>query len=220
MAGDRFQFITYSDDNRGTVIKSDDQKNKKSNGTGVTNGNVVFDSPVDNLGRQNCNFLFRASQYSDHMMYSVSKTKRVVGGHSYYQMSGRDANFRIRCRIPVIPGFRYRITTVGYKYGSNSTYYGYFYVGADSLDANFNPIRKDKAGTFNYGGALATRMNKGQFRYSNIMEGYNSTSQNSHQKFDPGAKYFDLYVLASHQSKYSSTGRVDLYGINVQLDFD
>ena len=29
MAGDRFSFLTYSDDNRGCVIKSDDQKNKK-----------------------------------------------------------------------------------------------------------------------------------------------------------------------------------------------
>ena len=220
MAGDRFQFMTYSDDNRGIIIKSDDQKNKKADGTGVTNGNIVFDSPVDNLGRQNCNFLFRASQYSDHLMYGVNNTKRVVGGHSYYNMSGRGAQFYIRCRIPVIPGFRYRITTVGYKYGSNSTAYGYFYVGADSLDANFNPIRKDKAQTFNYGGVSTARPGKGQFRYSNLMEGYNSTSQGSHQKFDPGAKYFDLIVLANYNSNSSTTGRVDLYGINVQLDFD
>jgi len=46
MAGDRFTFITYSDDNRGTVIKSDDQKNKQANGTGVVNGNLQFDSDV------------------------------------------------------------------------------------------------------------------------------------------------------------------------------
>ena len=219
MAGDRFMFMTFSDDNRGTVMKSDDQKNKKSDGTGVTNGNIVFDSPVDNLGRQNCNFLFRASQYSDHMMYDVKNTKRVVGGHSYYLMEKAEATFKIRCRIPVIPGFRYRITTVGYKYGSSSTTYGYFYVGADSLDANFNPIRKDKATSFNYGGTRIARPSKGQFRYTNVMEGYNSTSGSDHQKFDPGAKYFDLYVLASHQAKTTSA-RVDIYGINVQLDFD
>lgn len=46
MAGERFTFTTYSDDNRGTVIKSDDQKNKKSNGTGVVSGNIQFDSDV------------------------------------------------------------------------------------------------------------------------------------------------------------------------------
>mgnify|MGYP001238860361 FL=1 len=46
MAGDRFTFITTSDDRRGTVIKSDDQKNKQANGTGVVNGNFQFDSDV------------------------------------------------------------------------------------------------------------------------------------------------------------------------------
>ena len=46
MAGDRFTFITTSDDSRGTVIKSDDQKNKQANGTGVVNGNIQFDSDV------------------------------------------------------------------------------------------------------------------------------------------------------------------------------
>jgi hypothetical protein len=46
MAGDRFTFTTYSDDNRGVVFKSDDQKNKKSDGTGVTAGNIQFDSDV------------------------------------------------------------------------------------------------------------------------------------------------------------------------------
>ena len=29
MAGNRFSFVTYSDDNNGCVVKSDDQKNKK-----------------------------------------------------------------------------------------------------------------------------------------------------------------------------------------------
>ena len=46
MAGDRFTFITTSDDSRGTVIKSDDQKSKQANGTGVVNGNFQFDSDV------------------------------------------------------------------------------------------------------------------------------------------------------------------------------
>jgi microcystin-dependent protein len=50
MAGDRFTFITYSDDNRGVVLKSDDQKNKKSDGTGVTAGNIQFDSPIHGVG--------------------------------------------------------------------------------------------------------------------------------------------------------------------------
>jgi len=50
MAGDRFMFISYSDDNRGLVIKSDDQKNKKSNGTGVVKGNIQFDSPIHGVG--------------------------------------------------------------------------------------------------------------------------------------------------------------------------
>jgi len=50
MAGDRFMFITHSDDNRGLVIKADDQKNKKSNGTGVVQGNIQFDSPIHGVG--------------------------------------------------------------------------------------------------------------------------------------------------------------------------
>ena len=50
MAGDRFTFTTYSDDNRGVVFKSDDQKNKKSDGTGVTTGNIQFDSPIHGVG--------------------------------------------------------------------------------------------------------------------------------------------------------------------------
>ena len=50
MASDRFMFMTYSDDNRGLVIKADDQKNKKSNGTGVVQGNIQFDSPIHGVG--------------------------------------------------------------------------------------------------------------------------------------------------------------------------
>lgn len=50
MAGDRFMFVTHSDDNRGLVIKADDQKNKKSNGTGVVQGNIQFDSPIHGIG--------------------------------------------------------------------------------------------------------------------------------------------------------------------------
>ena len=47
MAGDRFTFTTYSDDNRGTIVKSDDQKNKKSDGTGVIPGKLIIDCPVE-----------------------------------------------------------------------------------------------------------------------------------------------------------------------------
>jgi len=50
MAGNRFSFLTYSDDNRGCVIKSDDQKNKQANGTGVVQGNIQFDSPIHGIG--------------------------------------------------------------------------------------------------------------------------------------------------------------------------
>ena len=50
MAGDRFMFMTYSDDNLGVVIKSDDQKNKKANGTGVVKGNIYFDSYIHGKG--------------------------------------------------------------------------------------------------------------------------------------------------------------------------
>ena len=47
MAGDRFTFIAYSDDNRGCVIKSDDQKNKKADGSGVVDGKLIIDCPVE-----------------------------------------------------------------------------------------------------------------------------------------------------------------------------
>jgi microcystin-dependent protein len=47
MAGDRFTFTTYSDDNRGTIVKSDDQKNKQANGTGVIPGKLIIDCPVE-----------------------------------------------------------------------------------------------------------------------------------------------------------------------------
>ena len=47
MAGDRFTFTTYSDDNNGCVVKSDDQKNKKSDGTGVIPGKLIIDCPVE-----------------------------------------------------------------------------------------------------------------------------------------------------------------------------
>jgi microcystin-dependent protein len=43
-------FMTYSDDNLGVVIKSDDQKNKKADGTGVTKGTIYFDSYIHGKG--------------------------------------------------------------------------------------------------------------------------------------------------------------------------
>tara|TARA_B100001093_G_scaffold175973_1_gene168796 strand:- start:6291 stop:6959 length:669 start_codon:yes stop_codon:yes gene_type:complete len=46
MAGDRFNFTTASDDARGVILRSDDQKNKQANGSGNTNGQIHFDSDV------------------------------------------------------------------------------------------------------------------------------------------------------------------------------
>ena len=47
MAGNRFSFVTYSDDNNGCVVKSDDQKNKKADGSGVVDGKLIFTCPVE-----------------------------------------------------------------------------------------------------------------------------------------------------------------------------
>lgn len=208
----RYKWEVYSDKHRGAIMKATDNDNNK-------NGHITIDSPTNFVFRNNCEFLLNPSVPCDNVMYSkVGITPQWSSG--YIQMKGKSSSVLLSSRIPVINGFTYRVTVSGQKMTGSSSSYGTFYCGVHSLDANYNGIYKDKAKTYNYGTANALRPS-GEFKYSGTYNGFNSTSGSNLNKFDPGAKYFDIILIANYNgTQTSSKLETRIFGVHVTLDHD
>lgn len=105
----------------------------------------------------------------------------------------------IRLRVPVEPDSKYYVRAKIRKTVGD----GGFYLGAVSLDNDYNELKTDKAEAYNYFVASNKKIQAGS---SEIIEGtisgYNTTSGNDPKKFDPEANYFDLVVIANHQTTH------------------
>lgn len=118
--------------------------------------------------------------------------------------------FVVATRFPIAVGMKYKVSISLRKVSGTGT----FYCGVDSLDANFKRIHADKASSYNYGTMNAKSLSTGTSAqvFSGTYQWFNSTSGSDRNRFDPGAKYFDVVVITNYQGK--GTSRV--YGLNVQ----
>lgn len=242
---DNYNLNIDGDSKRGNTISS--IKNNTSNSNHL--GKVQFDSPVDHQFRNGLNFLFNANIPSDDILYNVSSGIERNWDKGYIAMKGHASNMKLKCRIPILGSFQYKITITGDKLHSGAAAYGRFYCGVQSLDDNFNAISKDNATSFNYGVADSVYPSYSPnpdkkdhsynpFRYSGFFSHFNNpetsakpghgSTANSrhHNRFDPGAKYFDIYVLANYWSggsgdNYTTSAdklETRIYGITVSAN--
>ena len=146
---------------------------------------------------QKTNYFVLGNQDWTSLIYSIT------GGTATYSavdrgvvLSGISCWIKIRIRMPVDPESTYVVRAKVKKKSGNGT----FYIGADSLDANFNSITTDTATSYNYFGALAATITAGQSQYfEGTISGYNLPSEGSPNRFDPEAKYFDLVIIGNYQ---------------------
>jgi hypothetical protein len=104
---------------------------------------------------------------------------------------------KIRTRVPVHPDRLYRVKAKVRKLSGDGT----FYIGAISMDQNYNELSTDQARTYNYFGALNVTITAGNTYYAEgVISGYNAPTDNNHNRFDPEAKYFDLVIIANYNA--------------------
>jgi cytoskeletal protein CcmA (bactofilin family) len=101
---------------------------------------------------------------------------------------------KINTRIPVDPESRYWIRSKVKKTVGD----GKFYIGAISLDNNYEEISTDTANSYNYFGASAQPILSGMTEVvEGSISGYNLATEGFADKFDPEAKYFNLVVICN-----------------------
>ena len=118
--------------------------------------------------------------------------------------------FFVSTRFPIAVGMKYKVSISLSKISGTGT----FYCGVDSLDANFNSIKNDKATSYNYGTMSGRSLSTGSNAqvFSGTYQWFNSTSGTNHNRFDPGAKYFNVVIITNYNGK----GTSHVYGLNVQ----
>lgn len=130
-------------------------------------------------------------------VYSAADRGVLVSGISNW--------FRVRVRMPVDPESLYFVRAKVKKKSGNGT----FYIGAISLDENYNELSTDQARLYNYFGALGVSIAAGSTYYAEgTISGYNATTEGSHNKFDPEAKYFDLVIICNYRATTTPTETV------------
>ncbi|EQC50352.1 hypothetical protein M899_2545 [Bacteriovorax sp. BSW11_IV] len=116
--------------------------------------------------------------------------------------------FLINSRIPIDPKGSYRVTVRAKKIDGTGT----FYVGADSLDANFTSIKADNENSYNYFAAEAYNLAAGStYTASGVISGHNIAGGTGDNKFDPGAKYFNVVIIAN----YNGTGNSVIESVEI-----
>lgn len=109
--------------------------------------------------------------------------------------------FSIKARMPIDPKGVYRATVRVKKLDGTGT----FYVGASSLNDNYNDIKTDLANSYNYFAASNHNVPVGTtYTASGTISGHNLTTEASHFKFDPGAKFFDILIITNYGGSGSS----------------
>jgi hypothetical protein len=115
--------------------------------------------------------------------------------------------FSLKCRISIDPKATYSVSVRARKLvdtvwepdgpGGNTDL---FYVGALSLDENFEYMQTDNASSYQYGVAKAEELKvaDGVQTYTGLFSGYNLASEGDHNKFDPEAKSFDLRFITQY----------------------
>jgi hypothetical protein len=130
------------------------------------------------------------------MLYNTNGTVAYDSLEDGVAFSGGVQTF-IRCRMPVDPESYYYIRAKVRRVSGN----GAFYIGADSLDDSYTSIHTDGANSYNYFGAAGEQVAIGQTKYfSGLISGYNATTDSDHHKFDPGARYFDLFLICNYNT--------------------
>ncbi len=118
-------------------------------------------------------------------------------------------DYFIKTRIPIDANATYKATVRVTKVDGT----GNFYLGARSLDDTFSNVATDTASSYNYFGANAQAVAAGTTQtFTGFISGFNTTSTGDHNKFDPGAKYFDLIVIAN----YGGSGNSIIEMVEVQ----
>jgi len=201
MAGDRYRFTAHSNDVKGAELIAHDQ-NKTSEP-----GHIHVASPMSGTGFARGSFHLGKQDWTPWIKhYSGSKPKYVGDA-----MECKNSTwFRVATRFPIAVGMKYKVSIALRKVSGSGT----FYCGVDSLDANYNSIFKDKATSYNYGTMLNKSLSTGTSSqlFSGTYQWFNSTSASNHNRFDPGAHYFDVVIITN----YKGTGTSRVYGLNVQ----
>lgn len=122
-------------------------------------------------------------------------------GTAFYNETVKGVEFNkegwhfINVRIPIEPDTKYRVIAKVKK----SVGDGAFYLGAVSLDNDYNEINTDQAGSYNYFGAKSRAITSGNTEIiEGVIGGYNTTAGTDHNKFDPEAKYFNLVIITNY----------------------
>ena len=103
--------------------------------------------------------------------------------------------FTIKVRMPIDPKGVYRATVRVKKIDGTGT----FYVGANSYDGDFNELRTDGSNMYNYFAASNHNVPAGTtYVASGTISGHNLPADTNRNRFDPGAKYFDLVIITNH----------------------
>lgn len=136
------------------------------------------------------------------LVYFGANTVSYDATNRGVKISGANAWVKIRARIPVHPDRVYRVKAKVKKLSGG----GNFYIGAASLDSNYNELNTDTANSYNYFGAQAAPQSAGNtYYYEGTISGYNTTTTGDRTKFDPEAKYFDLVIVANYNDTASPT---------------
>ena len=106
-------------------------------------------------------------------------------------------------RIPVEGSAVYRAEVTIKKLSGAGT----VYIGADSLDASYASVHADQAEGYNYFGARYVTLAAGTEKtFVGYISGFNGTQGGDHNKFDPGAQYFDLVILTNYGDNGNPSG--------------
>ena len=202
MAGDRYRFTVHSNDVKGAELIAHDQTNTDKPGY------INVASATSGTGIARGAFHLGAEDWTPYIKHWSGEYKPKFNGNA--MECGDSTWFRISTRFPIAVGMKYKVSVALAKVSGTGT----TYCGVDSLDGNFNSIFADKASSYNYGTLANKSLPTGTSSvvYSGTYQWYNSTSQSYPNRFDPGAKYFDVVIITNYQGK--GTSRV--YGLNVQ----
>ena len=164
-------------------------------------------------------YFFGANDWTD-----IVKNKGD-GSRCYYDESKGGVIFsegffgKLDVRIPIVKGEKY-YAKVRFRLLNGD---GKTYIGADSLDNDYNAIRTDKATSYNYfgiiGGNVSLRVNESYTAYGEI-GGYNTEDEGDRKKFDPGAKFFNLVIGCNYQGEGETLiESVEVGRVDNKLDF-
>ena len=123
--------------------------------------------------------------------------------HRGVVLSGSGAGGAIKIHMEVDPEATYYVRAKFKKIDGG----GGLYVGAQSLDNNYNNLATDNQNSFNYFGAANQVLAPGNSQiYSGTISGYNpaAPTAGANNKFDPEAKYFDIRIICNYQSTGST----------------